>query len=155
MSLNSLLDKNHVYKQRRSSTATCLSPLQWGSSGFQVQERHRFELVYLRTFKLVFKRKFLKARTRYFRPSYRIYLHPNFLLTAKSKNSRMGCGVGLLVRAVVLLQKGRIFIECLGYSLLWISRVYTAVRYCYPYKFFLIISSFWYVCDLVLPVRFL
>lgn len=139
MSLEELLERNHVYKRRIKKYSNTETSLQWGSMGIGSSYFHRLELVYLRLFKSIFRRKFLRATTMYFKPSYRIFIHPNFLLTAKSKNSRMGCGVGLLVRSVVKLSAGQIFLECIGYSLLWLIRVYTLIRYRYPYRISLII----------------
>lgn len=58
----------------------------------------RFELVYMRTIKKLFRKKFIKKRNLYSYTRFWVTVKPNFLLTTKSKNSRMGSGVGSYVR---------------------------------------------------------
>jgi len=53
-------------------------------------------------------------------------IKPNFLLTMKSKNSRMGSGVGLYVRVTSIIKPNRPLILIKQYSLFFIRN---AVKY--------------------------
>ena len=97
------------------------------------------ELVYFRAFRLLLKGRYLRARTRYIRPTYRVFLQPNFLLTTKSKNSRMGSGVGVFLRLVIKLSAGQVFLEFRGHSRLWVSRIYNFIKFKLPYKCFVVV----------------
>jgi hypothetical protein len=50
-------------------------------------------------------------------------IKPNFLLTMKSKNARMGSGVGSYVRVVTIVKSNKPFILLQKYSLFFIFKV--------------------------------
>lgn len=74
-------------------------------------KRFRLEFVYIRFLKKLFRRRFIKAKTRFFKPKYWLLFLPNFILTQKSKNARMGAGVGKFVRLTSLVSPGRGFLK--------------------------------------------
>lgn len=67
----------------------------------------RFEFVYLRTLKKVLRKKYIKKKNRYSRHRYWIMIKPNLLLSMKSKNSRMGSGVGIFVRVCCFIKSNK------------------------------------------------
>ena len=64
----------------------------------------RFEFVYLRNIKKLFRKKYKKRKNSYLKTKFWVMIKPNFLLTMKSKNSRMGSGVGAYVRVCSLVK---------------------------------------------------
>lgn len=71
----------------------------------------RLDFVYIRLFKKLFRRRFIKAKTRFFKPKYWILFLPNYTLTQKSKNARMGAGVGKFVRLTSIIRPGKSIIK--------------------------------------------
>ncbi len=55
-------------------------------------------------------------------------IKPNFLLTMKSKNSRMGSGVGLYVRVVSIIKPNKPLILLKGYSLFFVRNVIKYIK---------------------------
>ena len=129
-----LFEANHIYKRRRKVIFNKFRRLSWGNSGVYIMVYSDFEFVYLKLFRKICKRKWLKKKVRHVPPRYWLFITPDYIVSAKSKNSRMGCGVGLVVRALTKTLPGHILLEFRYFSRMWISRVVQAVRHRYPYK---------------------
>lgn len=97
MNINFLIKKKHIFKQRFVST-TKYTIKNYLNHAIYSTNAFRFEFVYLKTIKKLFRKKYIKRKALYLHTKFWIMIKPNFLLTAKSKNSRMGSGVGLYLR---------------------------------------------------------
>ncbi len=97
----------------------------------------RIDLVSIRLFKKLFRRKFIKGKTRFFKPKYWLILPPNFLLTQKSKNSRMGAGVGKFVRLTNITYAGKSFIKTWFYTPIFLKTMLKYIKFKIPHKFLL------------------
>ncbi len=53
---------------------------------------------------------------RFFKPKYWVMILPNFILTQKSKNARMGAGVGKFVRLTSIVNPGKSVLKTWYYS---------------------------------------
>lgn len=97
MNLNFLIKKKHIFKRRKLYN---VSPptLKYFNSGIFTLNPIRFEFIYLKVIKKLFRKKYKKKKTNYLKSKFWVLIRPNFLLTMKSKNSRMGSGVGSYVR---------------------------------------------------------
>ena len=60
---------------------------------------------------------------------------PNFILTQKSKNARMGAGVGKFVRLVSIIKPGKAFIKTWYYSFKFLQETTNYIKYKIPNKF--------------------
>jgi ribosomal protein L16/L10AE len=107
----------------------------FGSNGLISIHNQRFELMYFRGFKKLIIRRCFKNYRRFKRLKYWVFLKPNFILTKKSTNSRMGGGVGSLVRLCTQLKNYYSFIEFSGYSAVWLRGFSRRVKFKYPLKF--------------------
>ena len=74
------------------------------NSGIYTLNLFRFEFIYLKVFKKIFRKKYLKKKPMYNISKFWLMIKPNFLLTMKSKNSRMGSGVGAYVRVCSIIK---------------------------------------------------
>ena len=74
-------------------------------------QKQRFEPVYIRTFKKFLRKSYCKTKMRFFKPKFWIKIFINSLLTKKSKNARMGAGVGALCRAVAQIYPGMLLLR--------------------------------------------
>ena len=95
-----------MFKRRQysvSSTNRCINKY----CGIFTINQIRFEFVYLRTIKKLFRKKYIKKQNRYSRHKYWIMIKPNLLLSMKSKNSRMGSGVGAFVRVCCSIKSNK------------------------------------------------
>ena len=61
-------------------------------------------MLYLKVIKKLFRKKYKKKKVNYLKTKYWVMIKPNFLLTIKSKNSRMGSGVGTYVRVCSIIK---------------------------------------------------
>jgi len=104
-----------------------LSKLRYGTYGLYCEQQFRFEYRYKFFLRKFFKR-FIKRRRRrvrsYFRRCVWLFIRPNYVLTHKSKNARMGKGKGNFKRWCTIVYPGRVFIEHLNAS----ARVYIKYR---------------------------
>jgi len=101
MNITHLVKKNHIFKNRKKNFYQYFNILffnNYKTSGIYFLNRMRFEIVYLKTFKKVLKQKKIKKGKAFSKRKYWLTIRPNFLLTMKSKNARMGSGVGSYVR---------------------------------------------------------
>lgn len=140
MNLNQLLQKKHIFKKRRLYWAHRTYKFRIGTVGLFSLRLQRFELVYLRGFKKLIRRRHMRARIRFKRRKFWFFLKPNCILSGKSSNSRMGAGVGSLVRVSILLSAYKSFVEFKNYSGRWARRLSNACRYRYPIKFISVIK---------------
>ncbi len=89
----------------------------------------------MRGFKKVIRRRHFRIKIRFHKRKFWFFVRPNCILSGKSTNSRMGAGVGNLVRIAVNLQAYYNFVEFKGYSHRWTAKIYKYLRYRYPLKF--------------------
>lgn len=120
MNLNFLIKKNHIFKKR---TKLLFKPFFQNSLGLYSINKFNFEFVYLRNIRKFFKFKIttLNYNVTYFR--YWIFIRPNFLLTMKSKNSRMGSGVGLFVRVCSIVKPNKPILHCWHGSISYLNNI--------------------------------
>ncbi len=129
MNLNFLIEKNHIFKRRKKRTFI-YDPNAVKPYGIYSFFQFRFEFVYLKVFKKIFRKKYMKKKVGTIRRKKRYWLmiKPNFLLTMKSKNSRMGSGVGLYVRVVSIIKPNKPLILLKGYSLFFVRNVIKYIK---------------------------
>ena len=128
MNVDYFIKKQHIFKKRKFYYPTYIRNLYWGSAAYLSMVQQRFDFVYLRTFKKLFKRKFFKSRIAFYKPKYWLCLDINIILSAKSKNSRMGAGVGNFVRLSMQLIPKKTLIEFKWYEFTFLKKV---VKYLY------------------------
>ena len=94
-----LLTKKQNSQKKRGSYKIIPLKLNYGASGIFAKKQFRFELLYL-----VYLKKYFKSMLKYnnFRNLNKkkiwIFLKPNYPLSKKGKNSRMGKGKGAFLR---------------------------------------------------------
>ena len=135
MNLNYIIQKKHIFKLRRIKQVHRPYKFHIGTEGIFSLQPQRFELVYLRGFKKCLRRRCIKTRRRFKKRKLWFFLRPNCILSGKSSNSRMGAGVGTMVRLAILLKSYRSFVETLGFSAFWLKKLSPYLRYRYPLKF--------------------
>ncbi len=111
LNLDFYIKKKHIFKNRIKTKFIFNKHKKSTIQYLYSVKRCRIDLVSIRLFKKLLRRKFIKAKTRFFKPKYWVLMMPNFLLTQKSKNSRMGAGVGKFVRLTSIIQAGRAIIK--------------------------------------------
>lgn len=103
MNLSFLIEKNHIFKSRKQKLSRFkYSDKKYSTISNEIQLR--FELINLKIIKKLFRKSYFKRRMRFVLSKYWVMIKPNFLLTMKSKNSRMGSGVGLYVRVSSIIK---------------------------------------------------
>lgn len=98
-------------------------------------KKFRVDFVYIRLFKKLFRRRFIKAKTRFFKPKYWVLFLPNYTLTQKSKNARMGAGVGKFVRLTSMVNPGKSIIKTWYYTFSFLRAVTKYLTFKIPNKF--------------------
>lgn len=141
MDINILIKKNHIFKNRSHSSIKRNFKFKIGTSGLFSLRTQRFELTYIRGFKKIMRRKHLKGNSTFRFRKIWFYLTPNIILSSKSTNSRMGAGVGKLIRIAIKLHSYKSFIEFRHYSPHWLRRVHLATRFRYKLKFISILKQ--------------
>lgn len=100
--------------KKRSFRSSRLPALRYGTVGIYCLSTFRFEYRYClflrKFFKRLFKRRKRKVRTMCRKKTW-LFIRPNYTLTHKSKNARMGKGKGPFKRWCTIVYPGRIFIE--------------------------------------------
>jgi len=105
------MQQKHLMKNRHLPEIT-LCKMKLGKFKYVYTLRKiRIDFVYIRLFKKLFRRRFIKAKTRFFKPKYWVLFLPNYTLTQKSKNARMGAGVGKFVRLTSIVKPGKSIIK--------------------------------------------
>ncbi len=88
--------------------------LKYGTTGIYCLHTFRFEYRYClfvrKLFKKLFKRRRRKIPGHYRRKAW-LFIRPNYVLTHKSKNARMGKGKGNFKRWCTIVYPGKVFIE--------------------------------------------
>ena len=103
MNLNFLIKKNHIFKRRKFYSYRYIMNKN-KKSGIYLKNQMRFELINLKIFKKILRKKYYKKGLNFKMTKYWLMIRPNFLLTMKSKNSRMGSGVGLYLRVASIIK---------------------------------------------------
>jgi len=91
--------------------------LKYGTSGIYCLHTFRFEYRYCLFLRKMFKRLFSRRRRKIATCQKRktwLFIRPNYTLTHKSKNARMGKGKGNFKRWCTIVYPGRTFIEHLN-----------------------------------------
>ena len=135
MRISDLQKKKHMFKNRSYKISKILKNLTIGNVGLYTISRIRYELVYLRVLKKCIRQKFIRRRIRFFKCKFWFFLKPNYILTSKPTNSRMGAGIGSLVRVTIRVDAYTNFICLRGYSVYWALTLYKKLRYKYPFFF--------------------
>lgn len=110
-------------QKHRSFKKTKKVELKFGEYAFVAANESRMELIHFTFFKrylkkLIKKKKKNKNQEKEILKNYKIwvFLLPNYILSKKSKNSRMGKGKGGFLRWIFRIQRGLIISEFLGIS---------------------------------------
>ncbi len=103
MNLNFLIKKNHIFKRRKFYYYKFIMNKN-KKVAIYLEHQMRFELINLKIFKKLLRKKYYKKKTLFKRLKYWLMIRPNFLLSIKSKNSRMGSGVGNYVRVASIIK---------------------------------------------------
>lgn len=135
MDLNILIKKNHIFKKRIVNNFKRKFKFKMGTGGLFSLRQQRFELTYIRGFKKILRKKYLRGTSRFRFRKLWLFLTPNIILSSKSTNSRMGAGVGKLVRLAINLCSYKSFVEFKLCSPFWIRKVHLATRHRYRLKF--------------------
>lgn len=135
MNLDYYIKKKHVFKRRTHADILIKHDKLLTFNYLYTVKKFRLEFVYIRLFKKLFRRRFVKAKTRFFKPKYWLMFLPNFILTQKSKNARMGAGVGKMVRLVSIVKPGRAVIKTWYYNFSFLKEVANYIQYKIPNKF--------------------
>ena len=117
------MKKKHLFKKRYNKPKIKYPQLIYGNANFFSLKKQRFDFVFLRFVKKKIRRRYCKVKMRFFKPRFWLFLKSNFICSMKSKNARMGAGVGALVRLVMEFTYNFIFIEFKYYSLYFLVQV--------------------------------
>ena len=135
MNLDYYIKKKHIFKNRRVLSFKFKTKSKSTFRFIYSVKKTRLEFVYVRLFKKLFRRKFIKAKTRFFKPKFWILLLPNYILTQKSKNARMGAGVGKFVRLVNIVFPGKTIIKTWYYTYNYLRAITNYMLFKIPNKF--------------------
>lgn len=137
MNLDFYIKKKHIFKQRKIHTILFKNTIKSNYSCIYSIKYFKIEYVYIRLFKKLFRRKFIKSTTRFFKPKFWLKINPNYLLTQKSKNSRMGAGVGKFIRLVNYTKPGKSIIKTWHYTNHYLTNIIKYLMYKINNKFLL------------------
>lgn len=116
--------KKHIFKNRQKQLNNQKkNSLKFGNLGIISLKTQVFEFVYFRFIKKLIRRRYCKSYTKFYKSKFWMFIKSNFIYSAKSKNARMGAGVGILVRVVSILYKYLSILEFLGFSYLAIKKI--------------------------------
>ena len=111
LTLDYYLKKNHIFKKRTNKKLKLNWKVQSFTHYFIISTvKQRFEAVYIRTFKKILRKSYCKTKMRFFKPRFWLKIFINALLTKKSKNARMGAGVGNFCRCFNLTNPGTLLL---------------------------------------------
>lgn len=133
--ISHLILKKHIFKNRKTKNYYRPIKFKVGTAGLFSLCRQQFELLYWKGIRRFLRRKALKSRHKFFKKKIWLFLTPNIIFSGKSVNSRMGSGVGKLVRVAIQLLSYKTFMEFRYVSPFWLAKLMTRVRYRYPLKF--------------------
>lgn len=123
MNLNFLIKKKHVFKRRSIKSVKFSNYSSYLQKGLFTLIQTRFEFVHLRVIKKLFRKKYYKRDKFVNRVKFWVIIRPNFLLTMKSKNSRMGSGIGSYVRVCFRLKPNKPIVFFRNYSYKFILNI--------------------------------
>lgn len=105
LTLDYYLKKSHIFKNRKAKYVKFF-PEDNIKKYFSIIsiKKQRFEFVYIRTLKKFLRKSYCKTKMRFFKPKFWLKIFINAILTKKSKNARMGAGVGVFHRGYTLAQ---------------------------------------------------
>nr|YP_004841728.1 ribosomal protein L16 [Ichthyophthirius multifiliis]AEL89270.1 ribosomal protein L16 [Ichthyophthirius multifiliis] len=103
--------KNQIHFKKRNFKKYNKLTFIFGNSCIIVYKTCRFELNYFLIFKKIFKNLSKLKNSKISFKNYWIFLRFNYLITKKSKNSRMGKGKGSIFKWVSILHKNYKLIE--------------------------------------------
>ena len=135
LNLDFYIKKKHIFKNRLKTKYIFCKHTKSTTQFVYSVKRCRLDLVIIRLFKKLLRRKFIKAKTRFFKPKYWILMMPNYLLTQKSKNSRMGAGVGKFVRLTSIICSGKSIIKTWYYTYTYLRYITKYLHFKIPHKF--------------------
>ena len=132
------MQRSRMFKDRGKKRIIREISLRVGRSGLISLRKQRFELIYLRFIKRLLRKRYMRRKNVFIRKKYWFFLRPNVILTGKSTNSRMGAGVGSLVRIAILLESYKSFVEFKYYSSTYLKYINMALRHRLPiiFKFY-------------------
>ena len=123
MNLNFLIKKKHVFKRRFNKSVKFSNYSPYLRKGLFTLIQTRFEFVHLKVIKKLFRKKYYKRDKFVNKVKFWVIIKPNFLLTMKSKNSRMGSGIGSYVRVCFRLKSNKPIIFFKNYSFKFILNI--------------------------------
>ena len=108
--------------KKRTTKPSKETKLKFGDYGLLFNQQGLFEIKYIFILRRLLRKlriKKNKKRRKVLIRSRMIWfvLFPNFIISKKSKNSRMGKGKGSLVRWSIRVRQGLVFLEFRGFSL--------------------------------------
>lgn len=121
MNLNFLIKKNHIFKRRKKKTPI-YNNNNTLSTGIYNLNQIRFEFIYLKVFKKIFRKKYMKKKCIQKNTKFWMMIKPNFILSMKSKNSRMGSGVGMYTRVCSIIKPQKPLILVKDYSKIFLLK---------------------------------
>lgn len=137
MNLDYYIRKKHIFKNRQK-TSYCFFKFNKGCYNYiYTPQKVRIDFVFLRLLKKLFRRKFIKAKMRFFKPKFWFLIMPNYILTQKSKNSRMGAGVGRFIRLTNITYSGKSIVKTWYYTTKYLNSIIKYLRYKCTQKFLL------------------
>lgn len=129
------MQQKHLMKNR-TLPKFVLCTMKWKKYKYiYTVKKLRLDFVYIRLFKKIFRRRFIKAKTRFFKPKYWILFLPNYTLTQKSKNARMGAGVGKFIRLTSIVKPGKSIIKTWYYTFTFLRGICKYLTFKIPNKF--------------------
>lgn len=129
MKLSYLLEKTHLFKRRHKASLQTIHSVLIGDLGVVFLSRFRFELTYLRIIHRILRRRFIRRKYLFKKLYYWVLVTPNHIVSAHSKNIRMGGGVGLALRVCIDVRPGHRLLETQGFSYLWLRQAVHYWRY--------------------------
>lgn len=102
-----------------------------GVSGFFFWNSISLECVYLKLLRKKIKKNLKKKKKKYLSRKIWLNLKPNYPISKKSKNSRMGKGKGSFLRWVVLIKPMQCFIEFSGFNFYLLNFLKKNLKNCY------------------------
>lgn len=134
MNIDKLQKKKHLFKKRLIKNYLTKEFKNKKKYFLYVEKRVRYELVYLRLFKKILRLRSSKKKNLFQKSKFWVHIKPNYILSSKSTNARMGAGVGMIVRLAIYINKFTPFISFFLYSKLWLKKLNKTLRYRIPFK---------------------
>ncbi len=137
MTLLELKKKKHIYKKYQSIYSYNLKKKNITNICMINLKRTFFEFIYFRIIKKLIRKKFKKKKNVFYKAKYWVYIKPNFLIKAKTKNARMGAGVGGLIRVNSFIKINMILLKFKRYNITLLKKIYKILIYRLPLKLLL------------------